>query len=223
METYKLHHMFCAAALLSATVLASATSARAEEAPPEGWGSAPGARSPQPDSKGRTGHWWWPEGTDQRGKAWPLEGNKGRVFSAWAPPAETAAAEAPLPPAPQEPPLGCVLSKIVLNNVLFASDSVEIRPEGKAEIEKVVAEMGKFNGDTVTCVGHTDDTGSEAYNQQLGLRRAQAVVDYMKASGITPERVKAESKGETEPAVPNNTPANRALNRRVVFQYKLGN
>ena len=116
-----------------------------------------------------------------------------------------------------------MLSKIVLNNVLFASDSVEIRPEGKAEIEKVVAEMGKFNGDTVTCVGHTDDTGSEAYNQQLGLRRAQAVVDYMKASGITPERVKAESKGETEPAVPNNTPANRALNRRVVFQYKLGN
>ena len=216
METYKLNPMICVAALLSATVLASATSARAVEAPPEGWGTAPGARSPQPDSKGRNGHWWWPEGTDERG-------NKGRIYSKQVPAPAPTAAETPVPPPVVEPQPPIVCGHVILNNLLFHPNSAELRPEGIAEIKKVIAEMQKYNGDTVTCVGHTDDTGSDAYNQQLGLRRAQAVVDYMKASGITPERVKAESKGEAEPAVPNNTPANRALNRRVVFQYKFGN
>ncbi|MBL7646171.1 MAG: OmpA family protein [Candidatus Hydrogenedentes bacterium] len=216
METYKLNHMICVAATLSATVLASVTSALAVDGQPEGWGNATGARSPQPDSKGRAGHWWWPEKSDGGG-------NKGKIYSRQAPAPAPTAAETPVPPPAVEPQPPIVCGHVILNNLLFHPDSVELRPEGIAETQKVIAEMHKFPGDTVTCVGHTDDTGSEAYNLQLGLRRAQAVVDYMKASGIAPERVKAESKGETEPAVPNNTPANRALNRRVAFQYKMGN
>jgi outer membrane protein OmpA-like peptidoglycan-associated protein len=223
MGTYKLDQMICVAALLSATVLTNVTSARAEEAPPEGWGYAPGARSPQPDSKGRAGHWWWPEGPDDKRKATPKVGNRGKIYSKI--PRETAQPEpiAAVPPPTVHPQPPIVCGHVILNNLLFQPDSTELRPEGIAEIQKVIAEMQKFSGDTVTCVGHTDDTGTEAYNHQLGLRRAQAVTDYMKASGITPERVHAESKGETNPAVPNDSPANRALNRRVVFQYKLGN
>ncbi len=198
------------------TALSAPGTARAENPQPKGWGTAPGARSPQPDSKGRTGHWWWPVGTDRGG-------NKGRIYSKQVLAPAPTAAETPVPPPVVEPQPPIVCGHVILNNLLFHPDSAELRPEGIAEIQKVIAEMQKYNGDTVTCVGHTDDTGSEAYNQQLGLRRAQAVVDYMKASGIAPERVKAESKGETNPAVPNNTPANRALNRRAVFQYKLGN
>jgi len=216
METYKLNHMICVAALMSASVLVTAPSALAVDGQPEGWGTAPGARSPQPDSKGRTGRWRWQKRTDG-------DGNKGRIYDTQVSAPAPTAAETPVPPPVLEPQPPIVCGHVILNNLLFQPDSAELRPEGIAEIQKVIAEMQKFPGDTVTCVGHTDDTGSEAYNQQLGLRRAQAVVDYMKASGIAPERVKAESKGETEPAVPNNTPVNRALNRRVAFQYKMGN
>lgn len=216
MGTHRINRLSTITVLLISTALVTAPSVRAEEAPPEAWGTAPGARSPQPDSKGRTGHWWWPEGTSERG-------NKGRIYSKKVLDPAPIASETPVPPPVVEPQPPIVCGHVILNNLLFHPDSAELRPEGIAETQKVIAEMHKYSGDTVTCIGHTDDTGSEAYNQQLGLRRAQAVVDYMKASGITPERVKAESKGETEPAVPNNTPANRALNRRVVFQYKLGN
>ena len=209
------------AALLS--IATPPPSAHADDATPDNWGNAPDARSPHPDSKDRSGHWWWPGAAQDSGVSTTTIGNQGRVFSAWTTRQEVIATGEPQPPIPEIPPLGCVLYKIVLNNVLFEYNSIDIRPEGKAEIDKVVAEMQKFNGDTVTCVGHTDDTGSETSNQQLGLRRAQAVMDYMKASGVAPERVFAVSKGETEPALVNNSPSGRALNRRVVFQYKLGN
>ncbi len=216
MGTHEINRISTVAVLLISIVLLAAPLAHAEDTPSDAWAEAPGARSPQPDSKGRTGHWWWPEGTDG-------DGNKGRIYSKQVIASAPIASETPVPPPVVEPQPPIVCGHVILNNLLFHPDSAELRPEGIAEIQKVVAEMQKFPGDTVTCVGHTDDTGSEAYNQQLGLRRAQAAIDYMKASGISPERTKAESKGETEPAVPNDTPANRALNRRVAFQYKLGN
>jgi OOP family OmpA-OmpF porin len=216
MGTDQINRLNTIAVLLISMALVTAPSALAVDGQPEGWGTAPGARSPQPDSKGRRGRWRWQKGTDG-------DGNKGRIYDTQVSAPAPTAAETPVPPPVLEPQPPIVCGHVILNNLLFHPDSAELRPEGIAEIQKVIAEMQKFPGDTVTCVGHTDDTGSEAYNQQLGLRRAQAAIDYMKASGIAPERAKAESKGETEPAVPNDTPANRALNRRVAFQYKPGN
>jgi len=212
--------------LAIATLLSIATppsSARADDAPPDNWGSAPNARGAHPDAKGRSGHWWWPKRANNPKATGTHSGNKGKIYgrlSLETSPTEMIAAVPPPTVYPQPP---IVSGHVILNNLLFQLDSVELRPEGIAEIQKVIAEMQKYPGDTVTCVGHTDDSGSETSNQQLGLRRAQAVVDYMKASGVAPERVSAISKGETEPAVPNDTPGNRAVNRRVVFQYKIGN
>ncbi len=223
MGTFHVVHQRFIRTALAAILLASATSALADDTASKEWGTASGARSAQPDSKGRSGHWWWPRKARDTEKSAPTAGNKGRIYGKLS--SVAAQPEMPVEVAPPmvqpQPPIVC--GHVILNNLLFHSDNVELRPEGIAEIQKVIAEMTKFPGDTVTCVGHTDDTGPEAYNHQLGLRRAQAVVDYMKANGIAAERVKAESKGETNPAVPNDSPANRALNRRVVFQYKLGN
>lgn len=207
------------AALLS--IATPPPSAHADDTQPDSWGNAPDARSPHPDSKERSGHWWWPESSSASDDDQMDAGNRGQVFGTWS---DTQLVVAPDFPMPQiTPPLISCGSNIVLNNILFPLDSIQLSDISKAEINKAVAEMQKFNGDTVTCVGHTDDTGSETYNQQLGLRRAQAVVDYIAANGIAPQRLRAESKGENEPAVPNDTPANRALNRRVTFQYKMGN
>ena len=75
--------------------------------------------------------------------------------------------------------------------------------------------------DTLTVVGHTDSIGTDEYNMGLGQRRANTVRDAIVAGGINASRVNAVSRGESEPAVANDTPANRQLNRRVVFQYSI--
>ena len=65
--------------------------------------------------------------------------------------------------------------------------------------------------------GHTDDIGSDQYNQALSEQRAQAVVDYMINAGIATNRMEPRGYGETQPIVANDSNANRALNRRVDF------
>ena len=65
--------------------------------------------------------------------------------------------------------------------------------------------------------GHTDDIGSDQYNQALSEQRAQAVVDYMINAGIATNRMEPRGYGETQPIVANDSNANRSLNRRVDF------
>ena len=72
--------------------------------------------------------------------------------------------------------------------------------------------------------GHTDNvnrSGDKAYNQKLGQRRADAVAKVLTDGGTDKGRVTAASFGDTRPAVANDTDANRSLNRRVVFVYKV--
>jgi outer membrane protein OmpA-like peptidoglycan-associated protein len=68
--------------------------------------------------------------------------------------------------------------------------------------------------------GYTDDIGGRRYNKSLSERRAQSVVDYLVAKGVSAARIKAAGYGETHPAVPNNSAANRAKNRRIEFKVK---
>lgn len=63
--------------------------------------------------------------------------------------------------------------------------------------------------------GNTDSVGTDAYNQALGDRRAEAVFDYLKSKGINPNRLKKVSYGESKPVASNATDAGRAQNRRV--------
>jgi outer membrane protein OmpA-like peptidoglycan-associated protein len=214
-------HHFLALITLATTIAAGPVFADEEKW--AGWDNSPELQSPQPDSKGRSGYWWWPESNEHRTEGADHIGNRGRVFATWK------AIETSNAPPPPEPPdwapgqtIGCG-SYIRFNNIIFLSDSVALSKEGKAEADKLIAEMSKFHNDTAVCVGHTDDVGTESYNLQLGLRRAQAVVDYIATNGIAPTRLRAESRGETEPAVRNDTPVNRALNRRVVFEVTLRN
>ncbi len=67
----------------------------------------------------------------------------------------------------------------------------------------------------VRIVGHTDSTGSEAFNNPLSVDRAQSVRDYLAARGVSPSRIETTGHGEREPVADNNTEAGRAQNRRV--------
>jgi OOP family OmpA-OmpF porin len=112
---------------------------------------------------------------------------------------------------------------VIFNNVLFDFDKAVLKPEGKAVVDQVVAELKAHGQDTVVVEGHTCDIGSDVYNQGLGQRRADAVKSYMVENGIDAARISSVTKGEAEPAVPNDGDANRKLNRRAEFDITIVN
>jgi OOP family OmpA-OmpF porin len=110
---------------------------------------------------------------------------------------------------------------VIFNNVLFDFDKAVLKPEGKAVVDQVVAEMKAHGSDTVVVNGHTCDLGSDEYNMGLGQRRADAVKSYMVENGIDAGRITSTSLGESQPAVPNDGAANRKLNRRAAFDITI--
>lgn len=108
------------------------------------------------------------------------------------------------------------LLKITLQNeVLFDFDRAEIKPAFAPTLDKLAAVLVKYDRSFATVVGHTDSIGSEAYNQALSERRAQAVVDALVARGVPAGRLSAAGRGESEPRADNASEAGRQLNRRV--------
>ena len=106
--------------------------------------------------------------------------------------------------------------------MLFDFDKVTIRPDTKAELDKLVAQLKSHPEDSIVVEGHTCDLGSDESNMALGQRRADAVKAYLVEQGIDESRVTTMSCGESQPAVPNDSEANRKLNRRVGFQLVYG-
>ena len=105
----------------------------------------------------------------------------------------------------------------VSGEVLFASNRAELRPEARRVLDQIADFLERNEAISVTIEGHTDSMGSEAHNQDLSQRRAQAAVDYIAGQGVAASRLGAVGKGESEPTAPNDTPENRAKNRRVEF------
>lgn len=186
------------------------------------WGNTGATPLPQADTncgcgEPRSGYWWWPtEPASNAGDA-ELWGNRGIVYHAWQQP-QPEPEPVVVPPVVQEAP---ARTAITLNNVLFDFDKAVLKPEGKAEVDKLIAEMKNFPGDTVVIEGHTCDIGADSYNMGLGQRRADAVKSYMVQSGIDASRISTVSFGETQPAEPNTNEANRKMNRRAVFKITI--
>lgn len=187
------------------------------------WGKTGATPEPQPESGrcpaqiNRCGYWWWPTEPASNVDDAELWGNRGIVYQACKPeepPVEVA------PPVAQEQPAP-TREAPVLNNILFDFDKAVLKAEGKAEVDKLIAEMKKFAGDTVLIEGHTCNIGSHEYNMGLGQRRADAVKKYMIENGIEEARIQTQSFSYDRPAVPNDSAANRKLNRRAVFVVTL--
>ncbi len=103
----------------------------------------------------------------------------------------------------------------VSSEVSFDFDSATLKPAFLPTLDKVADILARYPKTTVTIVGHTDNIGSEAYNQQLSERRARSVMNYLIDRGIAPQRLSAVGRGETQPRATNATEAGRQLNRRV--------
>jgi OOP family OmpA-OmpF porin len=101
---------------------------------------------------------------------------------------------------------------------LFDFDKAIVKPAGKAALDELLAKVQGMNTEVMVTVGHTDSVGSDAYNQKLSQRRAEAVKAYIVSKGVDGTRVFTEGKGESQPAADNATAAGRATNRRVTVE-----
>ena len=106
--------------------------------------------------------------------------------------------------------------KVTINDkVAFDHRSTAIRPDFLPTIERVAEVLARNGGSEVQVIGHTDATGSESYNQELSLARADAVRDALAVYGVDPARIRVVGRGESEPRASNASEAGRAANRRV--------
>jgi len=107
-------------------------------------------------------------------------------------------------------------TKITLQaDTLYDFDKATLKPEGKATLDKVAADLKKIRLEVVIAVGNTDSVGSDAYNMALGQRRAQSVKAYLISKGVDGSRIYTESKGKSNPVATNATAEGRAKNRRT--------
>lgn len=106
---------------------------------------------------------------------------------------------------------------IVIHDLPFALDSFSLSDNARSILDATVARLRSEDiSARFMITGHTDSTGSDAYNQKLSERRAQSVADYLVQSGIAKESIQGvQGMGETQPIATNKTPEGRALNRRV--------
>jgi hypothetical protein len=107
------------------------------------------------------------------------------------------------------------LKLVMGNSILFATGKSSLSADAQAVLAKVAYNLKQFPDTDVTVVGYTDNTGSEARNNELSQERAQAVVDYLASHGVAASRLKAVGRGWNDPIASNQTAAGRAQNRRV--------
>ncbi|MBL3568559.1 hypothetical protein BV509_05665 [Rhodovulum sulfidophilum] len=100
-------------------------------------------------------------------------------------------------------------------DILFDTDSAAVRSGLRADLQTLAYSLNDYPNTTVDIIGHTDNTGSASYNQQLSTRRATAVSSILTGAGVNSGRLRAYGRGEEQPIASNLSPEGRAQNRRV--------
>ena len=175
--------------------------------------------------KNGSGELVWKNGTNElcwRDASWTpataAEGCDGALTKA-AEAAAPAAAPAAAKPAPAPAPAPVASSKVTYAaDAFFDFDKAVLKPEGKAKLDDLVSKVKDINLEVIIAVGHTDSIGTDAYNQKLSVRRAEAVKAYLVSKGIEKNRVYTEGKGKKQPVADNKTAEGRAKNRRVEIE-----
>jgi outer membrane protein OmpA-like peptidoglycan-associated protein len=108
---------------------------------------------------------------------------------------------------------------VVLNNVFFDVNKWDLKPESKAELDKLGAFLTKNPTMKIELGGHTDNSGDKKFNETLSTNRAKAVYDYLITNNkIAAARLSYKGYAEKRPRVPNDSPENKAKNRRTEFK-----
>lgn len=100
-------------------------------------------------------------------------------------------------------------------DVLFGTDSYTVNSGLRGDLMTVAGSLQQYPNSTVQVIGHTDNSGEAAYNQQLSERRANAVADVLMQGGVPFSRIQTFGRGEDAPVASNLTEEGKAQNRRV--------
>ena len=101
------------------------------------------------------------------------------------------------------------------NQTAFDTNSSTIKPGFDSTMDKLADVVVRYAKTTLVVVGHTDNVGSDSYNQKLSERRAAAVAQYFEGRRVNPVRLSVSGKGESSPVASNASEAGRQQNRRV--------
>lgn len=103
------------------------------------------------------------------------------------------------------------------SNILFAVNKADLSAEAKTNLDKLVIILNSYPDTNIELQGHTDNTGTDSFNQTLSEKRAVSVSNYLTSKSIGTTRMTAKGFGETVPKYDNTTTDGRAQNRRVEF------
>jgi outer membrane protein OmpA-like peptidoglycan-associated protein len=110
-------------------------------------------------------------------------------------------------------------SVVELKNVFFDVNKWDLKPESKTELIKLAQFLTKFPNVRIELGGHTDNSGDKKFNILLSTNRAKAVMDFLIKDGkIEDSRLSYKGYADTRPKVPNDSPENKAKNRRTEFK-----
>jgi len=135
----------------------------------------------------------------------------------WTPATAAQGCDGAIAAAPAASPIAA--AKVTLNaDALFDFDKSVLKPAAQASLDSLAGKVKSLTLEVIVAVGHTDSIGTDAYNQKLSIRRAEAVKKYLVSKGIEAKRIYVEGKGESQPVADNKTAEGRAKNRRVQIE-----
>jgi outer membrane protein OmpA-like peptidoglycan-associated protein len=105
-----------------------------------------------------------------------------------------------------------------LRNIYFDFNSDRLRPESIPELERLLRLLQQNPNIRIRFSGHTDNIGSDKYNQNLSERRARAVYEWLRQRGVHPIQMEYIGYGKTRPIASNATEEGRSLNRRIEME-----
>ncbi len=109
------------------------------------------------------------------------------------------------------------------SELLFETDSAVLTEEAIAQVSRVGDILAKYPEDRIRIEGHTDSQGTAPYNEQLSLRRAEAVARVLSSRGVQPGQILVLGMGEQQPVASNDTASGRSVNRRVQLHISVPN
>ena len=109
---------------------------------------------------------------------------------------------------------------IMPGNITFATDSADIASNFYNPLNNLANSFRQYEQNSIEIIGHTDSTGSHAYNMSLSQRRAQSVANYLFAQGVNSARVSTRGAGPDQPIASNANEAGRSQNRRVEINLR---
>ena len=108
-----------------------------------------------------------------------------------------------------------VVRVTMTNQTAFDTDSIQIKPGFYSTMDKLADVVVRYNKTSLTVVGHTDNVGSDSYNQKLSEQRALSVARYLEGKRVHSMRLATSGKGESQPVASNGSESGRQTNRRV--------